>query len=81
MYRGTLEENHVEREVSVSAHPRRVHAPWLRSTEESLPRQRLGHGEARPAELLVAALVIAAVAAMAIWFLFIAVGGLSPGTV
>jgi hypothetical protein len=61
--------------------PRKSPDAWLRSVDESLPRDR-DHGE-RPtlAEMLVVAVVIAAIIAMAIWFVFFSHGGIGPGTV
>jgi hypothetical protein len=35
----------------------------------------------RPVEVLIVLLVVAAVVAMAVWFLFISSGGIGPGTV
>lgn len=61
--------------------PRRSPDPWRRSIDESLPPNREERRQVTRGELLIAAAVIVAVLAMAIWFLFIASGGPGPGTV
>jgi hypothetical protein len=61
--------------------PRRSPDPWLRTSEESMSRNRHDVRRLTVAELLIAVTVIALVIGMAIWFLFIAQGGPGPGTV
>jgi hypothetical protein len=55
--------------------------PWLRSVEESIPRSRRINSGLRVSELVAVAVVIVAVVAMAVWFLFFSGGGIGPGTV
>lgn len=60
---------------------RRTQYPWSRSVEENVPRVRRGRGGLVWYEALAVAVVIAAVIAMAIWFLFFSSGGIGQGTV
>ena len=46
-------------------------------TREDAPGDR----SMRPVEVLIVLVVVAAVVAMAVWFLFISSGGIGPGTV
>jgi hypothetical protein len=52
----------------------------MRSIDESLPRNRDARRPTVP-EVVASVIVIALIIAMAIWFLFIAHGGIGPGTV
>lgn len=60
---------------------RRSTYPWLRSTEESVPRSHKADRRVTAVEMLAITIVIAAVVAMAIWFIFFSSGGIGPGTV
>jgi hypothetical protein len=51
--------------------------PWQSPRDRAVSDDR----SIRPAEALVVVLVVAAVVAMAVWFLFISTGGIGPGTV
>jgi hypothetical protein len=51
--------------------------PWRSPHERITDEER----SIRPAEALLILVVIAAVVAMAIWFLFISSGGIGPGSV
>jgi hypothetical protein len=65
----------------VQRFPRKSPDPWLRSIDESLPRRR-GHGQrATLAEMLIVAIVVTAIIAMAVWFIFFSHGGIGAGTV
>jgi hypothetical protein len=65
----------------MARHPRRSPDPWRRSLEESLPPRRDASRHVARRELVLITLVILAVLAMGIWFLFLAAGGPGPGTV
>jgi hypothetical protein len=54
---------------------------WLRSVEESIPRKQRSDRRVTTPELLAVLVVLAAVVAMAVWFLFFSGGGIGPGTV
>jgi hypothetical protein len=60
---------------------RTAHQPWLRSSEESVARNQRPAPRATALELLAVGVVVVAVAAMAIWFLFFSSGGIGPGTI
>lgn len=60
---------------------RRTQYPWSRAVEESFPRARRREGGLLWYEAVAVAAVIAAVIAMAIWFIFFSSGGIGPGTV
>jgi hypothetical protein len=64
----------------VGRFPRCSPDPWLRSIDESLPRIRDARRPTVP-EVVASVIVIVLIFAMAIWFLFIAHGGIGPGTV
>ncbi len=51
--------------------------PW----QSPRDRETAGGRSVRPVEVLVVVLVVAAVVAMAVWFVFISTGGIGPGTV
>jgi hypothetical protein len=61
--------------------PRRSPDPWLRSIDESLPRDRNDGQRSTLTEIFIAATVIAAIIVMAIWFVFFSHGGIGPGSV
>jgi hypothetical protein len=56
-------------------------APWLRSIDESLPPDRDPNRRPTPVALFVTLVVVVAIVAMGVWFLFLATGGPGPGTV
>lgn len=60
---------------------RRLAYPWLRSVEESIPRKQRGDRRVTVPELVAVLVVVAAVVAMAVWFLFFSSGGIGQGTV
>jgi type VI protein secretion system component VasF len=59
----------------------RQQRPWLRSVDEGLPRARRRTRPVTPLEAVAVTVVVAAVLAMAVWFLFFSGGGIGPGTV
>jgi hypothetical protein len=61
--------------------PRKSPDPWLRSIDESLPRDRDNGQRPTLVEMLIVATVVTAIIAMAIWFIFFSQGGIGPGTV
>jgi len=56
---------------------RNSHDPWLRSVDEGGPRR----GRVSIPEMVIAVVVVGLIVAMAVWFLFIAKGGLGLGSV
>ena len=60
---------------------RRTQYPWMRGVEENLPRARRSERGLTWYEAAAVAVVIAAVIAMAVWFLFFSTGGIGQGTV
>jgi hypothetical protein len=55
--------------------------PWLRSTEENIPRRSNRDRHLTVIEMLAVAAVLAAVVTMAVWFIFFSAHGIGPGTV
>lgn len=55
--------------------------PALSEGQKNRAARRQRHGAVRPAEAAAVLVVVAAVIAMAIWFLFFSTGGVGPGTV
>jgi Flp pilus assembly protein protease CpaA len=45
------------------------------------PDDRLQNRRASPLEIAIVVVTVAAIVAMAVWFVFFAVGGIGPGTV
>jgi hypothetical protein len=64
-----------------SSTPRRAHAPWLESLDESEASRPASRKRLRGFEAVIAVAVVTLVVAFAIWFLFFASGGPGPGTV
>jgi hypothetical protein len=67
--------------LTVMALPARRPYPWLRSVEESLPRDRQARPRVGWREGLVTAVVLAVVIAVIVWLVFFSRGGIGVGSV
>jgi type VI protein secretion system component VasF len=55
--------------------------PALSDSQSNRVARRKRHGAVTPVEALAVIVVVAAVIALAVWFIFFSSGGIGPGTV
>jgi hypothetical protein len=55
--------------------------PALSERQKYRAARRQRYGDVRPVEALAVVVVVAAVIALAVWFIFFSSGGIGPGTV